>query len=117
HQQRRQKLGETEVKESINYKQRSPWVIIKALMIILWRQGIVRDTRWQFWPYLLGIWKHNPGGVASYLSVCAQIEHFLEYRQIVKDQIEAQLAEFLANEQKLKAQNVESDKKLPVTSV
>jgi hypothetical protein len=30
--------------------------------------------------------------------VCAHNEHFLEYRQIVRDEIEAQLAEFLANE-------------------
>ena len=39
---------------------------------------------------------HNPGGVSSYLSVCAQIEHFFEYRQIVRDEIEAQVPEFLA---------------------
>jgi hypothetical protein len=38
---------------------------------------------------------HNPGGISSYLSVCAQIEHFVEYREIVRDQIEAQVAEFL----------------------
>jgi hypothetical protein len=30
--------------------------------------------------------------------VCAHNEHFLEYRQIVRDEIEAQLAEFLADE-------------------
>ncbi|WP_334729623.1 hypothetical protein [Nostoc sp.] len=33
--------------------------------------------------------------MSSYLAVCAQIEHFLEYRQIVRDEIEAQVAEFL----------------------
>jgi hypothetical protein len=30
--------------------------------------------------------------------VCAHNEHFLEYRQIVRDEIEAQVAEFLASE-------------------
>jgi hypothetical protein len=45
----------------------------------------------------------NPGGVSSYLAVCAQIEHFLEYRGIVREQIGAQVVEFLKDEAKLKA--------------
>jgi hypothetical protein len=52
--------------------------------------------------------------VSSYLGVCAQIEHFLEYRQIVKEQIEAQLAEFLAQDAKLK--QVSEDVRTPVLS-
>ncbi|MHC5833078.1 MAG: B12-binding domain-containing radical SAM protein, partial [Nostoc sp.] len=44
----------------------------------------------------------NPGGVSSYLAVCAQIEHFLEYRQIVRDEIEAQVAGFLEAEARVK---------------
>jgi hypothetical protein len=48
------------------------------------------------------MYKHNPGGVSSYLAVCAQIEHFLEYRQIVRDEIEAQVAEFLEAEARVK---------------
>jgi hypothetical protein len=48
------------------------------------------------------MYKHNPGGISSYLSVCAQIEHFLEYRQIVRDEIEAQVAEFLEAEAQVK---------------
>jgi len=35
--------------------------------------------------------------VCTYLSNCALIEHFIQYRQIVRD-FEAQLAEFLAGE-------------------
>jgi hypothetical protein len=41
--------------------------------------------------------KRYPNVVTSYLSVCAQGEHFLEYRSIVREQIEAQLADYLAN--------------------
>ena len=33
--------------------------------------------------------------------MCAHNEHFLEYRQIVKDEIEAQLAEFQRQEAEL----------------
>ena len=48
------------------------------------------------------MYKHNPSGVSSYLAVCAQIEHFLEYRQIVRDEIEAQVAGFLEAEARVK---------------
>jgi radical SAM superfamily enzyme YgiQ (UPF0313 family) len=76
-------------------------VDLRALLIICWRQGVKRSTRWSFWRYLFGILRHNPGVFDHYLAVCAHNEHFLEYRQIVKDEIEAQLQEFLANEAKL----------------
>jgi len=69
---------------------------LRPLGIILWRQGVVRNTRWTFWPYLWRMYRHNPRGVVSYLTLCAQIEHFLEYREIVKAEIEAQLAAQLA---------------------
>ena len=69
------------------------WVAIRALLIICWRNGVLRRTRWQFWRNLFNMYRHNPGGLSSYLSVCAQLEHFLEYRQIVKEQMEAQLAQ------------------------
>ncbi|HEY9647929.1 MAG TPA: DUF4070 domain-containing protein, partial [Chroococcidiopsis sp.] len=74
------------------------WIDLRALAIVCWRQGIKRETRWKFWHHLFGILKHNPGVFEHYLAVCAHNEHFMEYRQIVKDEIEAQLQEFLANE-------------------
>jgi radical SAM superfamily enzyme YgiQ (UPF0313 family) len=79
------------------------WVVIRAFLTICWRQGAVRSTRWQFWRNLWSMLQVNPGGVSSYLAVCAQIEHFLEYRGIVRQEIETQVAEFLAGEAKLKA--------------
>ena len=74
------------------------WKVLRAFSTICWRQGVLRNTRWQFWRNLWGMYKHNPVGISSYLAVCAQIEHFLEYRQIVRDEIEAQVAEFLKAE-------------------
>ncbi len=70
---------------------------IRALFIICWRQGLKRDTRFQFWRQMFSIIQHNPGVFESYLINCAHIEHFIEYRQIVRDEIEAQLAQYLAN--------------------
>ncbi|MDX2229735.1 MAG: B12-binding domain-containing radical SAM protein [Leptolyngbyaceae cyanobacterium bins.349] len=80
------------------------WTSIRALGIICWRQGVLRKTRWKFWLYLMGIFRHNPQVWQHYLSICAVSEHFLEYRQIVRDQIEAQLAEYLANEVRFQIQ-------------
>ncbi len=73
---------------------------VRALLIICWRQGLKRSTRFQFWRQLFSIIRHNPGVFVPYISNCALIEHFSEYRQIVRDEIEAQVAEFLAGEAK-----------------
>jgi hypothetical protein len=67
---------------------------LRALAIIIWRQGFKRSTRWKFWHHLFSMIRRNPGVWDQYLTVCAHAEHFIEYRQIVRDQIEAQLAEF-----------------------
>jgi radical SAM superfamily enzyme YgiQ (UPF0313 family) len=75
---------------------------LKALAIVVWRQGVKRNTRWKFWHHLFSIIKNNPAVWEHYLTVCAHNEHFLEYRQIVKEQIEAQLAEYLKQEALMK---------------
>jgi radical SAM superfamily enzyme YgiQ (UPF0313 family) len=74
------------------------WTDIKALAIVVWRQGIKRDTRWRFWHHLLGILRQNPAVFEHYLTLCAHNEHFLQYRTIVRQQIEAQLQEYLAGQ-------------------
>jgi radical SAM superfamily enzyme YgiQ (UPF0313 family) len=92
-------LGEaTYPKKGKSAKKKVDWIAIRALLIICWRQGVVRDTRWAFWRNLYNMARLNPGGISSYLSVCAQIEHFVEYREIVRAEIEAQVEEFLRQE-------------------
>jgi radical SAM superfamily enzyme YgiQ (UPF0313 family) len=76
------------------------WIDLRALGIVLWRQGFKRHTRWKFWHHFFSILKHNPTVWEHYLTVCAHNEHFLEYRRIVRDEIEGQLAEFKAREQR-----------------
>jgi radical SAM superfamily enzyme YgiQ (UPF0313 family) len=73
-------------------------VEIRAVLTICWRQGLKRNTRWQFWQQLFSMFQRNPGVVKRYLINCAHIEHFIEYRQIVRDEIEAQLANYLPEE-------------------
>jgi radical SAM superfamily enzyme YgiQ (UPF0313 family) len=77
---------------------------LRALAIVCWRQGVKRETRWKFWHHLFSIMRRNPAVWQHYLIVCAHNEHFLEYRQIVRDEIEAQLAEFKAEEARLEAE-------------
>ena len=79
-------------------------VDLKALAIVIFRQGFKRKTRWKFWFYLFSIIKHNPGVWEHYLTLCAHNEHFLEYRQIVKTEIERQLAEYKAQKAQLSTQ-------------
>lgn len=83
------KLGAPRVKPPFRWPE---WVIVRALLIVIWRQGIRRSTRWAFWHHLVHILLKNPGVVEQYLAVCAHNEHFLEYRDIVRQQIADQLA-------------------------
>ncbi|MGV2831736.1 B12-binding domain-containing radical SAM protein [Myxosarcina sp. GI1(2024)] len=88
------KLGKAKKAQS----SRSWWIDIRALSIILWRQGVLPQTRWQFWRNLVRVIKHKPDQVKYYITLCAYLEHFTEYRSIVRHQIEAQLDEYLANQ-------------------
>lgn len=86
------KLGAPRVKPAFKLPE---WVVVKALLLVFWRQGIKRKTRWKFWHHLVMMLIKNPAVVEQYVTVCAHNEHFLEYRDIVKQQIESQLEEFL----------------------
>jgi len=75
-------------------------VEMKAVLTICWRQGIKRSTRFQFWGQLFSIIRRNPKMFVPYLSNCALLEHFIQYRQSVREEVEAQLAEYLVNKPK-----------------
>ncbi|MBD2462349.1 B12-binding domain-containing radical SAM protein [Oscillatoria sp. FACHB-1407] len=77
---------------------------IRALFVLAWRQGVVRKTRFKFWHHLFSILKNNPGVWNRYLATCAYAEHFLYYRQLVRDNIETQLKEYLEEEARLKTE-------------
>jgi radical SAM superfamily enzyme YgiQ (UPF0313 family) len=66
-----------------------------ALIKIFWRQGVVRETRFKFWINLVKMFKNNRGGVGSYIGTLAYAEHFLTYRESVREQIEKQMAHYL----------------------
>ena len=76
---------------------------IKALLTLCWRQGILGSTRWKFWYNMIRIYLRSPRLVPLYFISCAYIEHFTEYRQMVRDKINAQLAAYLATKQEQEA--------------
>lgn len=75
------------------------WVTIRAFLIVVWRQGMLRKTRLRFWLNLAIMLRRYPAVAANYISVCAQAEHFLDFRQIVRHNIEEQLAAYLEAKQ------------------
>jgi radical SAM superfamily enzyme YgiQ (UPF0313 family) len=89
------KLGAPRAKTAPKLPRRAD---IYALAVIIWRQGFKRSTRWKFWHHLFSIIRHNPANAEHYITVCAHNEHFLEYRQIVRDEITQQLEEFQRQE-------------------
>jgi radical SAM superfamily enzyme YgiQ (UPF0313 family) len=86
-------------------KPRDP-ATVPALLKVVWRQGIVRKTRFAFWHHLWVMARRNPAGVTSYLGLCAYIEHFLPYRELVREQIRTQLAAYLEREGRFAATEV-----------
>jgi radical SAM superfamily enzyme YgiQ (UPF0313 family) len=89
-------------------------VELKALLIIVWRQGIKRNTRLQFWSQLFGILRHNSRVLISYITMCALLEHHIDYRQVVQNEIEGQIADYRAANLKEKSQQIEMNESLVV---
>ncbi len=87
---------------------------LKALLIIFWRQGLKRSTRFQFWVQLVGILRHNPRVLISYVTMCALLEHHIDYRQIVQNEIQGQIAGYRTANLTEKSQQVEMNKSLVV---
>lgn len=90
------KLGEAKNVVS----KRTSWKTIRALALLLWKQGIVARTRFLFWRNLIQVLIKKPRQLEIYLTLCAYLEHFTEYRFIVREQINTQLANYIASKPK-----------------
>ncbi|MBN3926013.1 DUF4070 domain-containing protein [Nostoc sp. NMS4] len=67
------------------------WHKLRLFTIIVWRQGIVRSTRWRFWWQLGAIAFQKPDLLYYYLVALGFGEHFFSFRHEVKVQLETQL--------------------------
>jgi hypothetical protein len=72
-------------------------ILVRALCVVVWRQGVMRPSRDAFWKNLWLVKRANPERFATYLAICAQAEHFIPLTRIITREMEAQIAE-LANE-------------------
>jgi hypothetical protein len=65
---------------------------------VAWHQGIRRaETRVQFWRQLFRVLIRKPKLFDLYISMCAEGEHFFEYRVLAKERIGAQVKELALN--------------------
>ena len=90
-------MGEPRHEETFKVKRGKRLQGMKAGAKLIFRQGLLRKTRFKFWKYLLQIKKHKPGLLETYLTACAFFEHFGEYRQVIKAEISQQLESHLQN--------------------
>ena len=74
------------------------WKNIRALGLILGKQGVLASTRWKFWRNLIQVLVRKPQQIETYLTLCAFLEHFTEYRSIVREQIYTQLEQYQATQ-------------------
>jgi hypothetical protein len=65
--------------------------LLRGLLIICWRQGVVRETRWRFWLHLVQIALLHPQALNDYLWLLMLNEHFIDYQACVRDQVQQQL--------------------------
>jgi radical SAM superfamily enzyme YgiQ (UPF0313 family) len=87
------KLGAVKNAKSL----RPSWKTIRALSLLLWKQGVIAQTRWLFWRNLIQVLIQKPRQLEIYMTLCAYLEHFTEYRFIVREQINTQLANYVAS--------------------
>lgn len=65
--------------------------IVQLLLVVVWRQGVVRETRLRFWIQLFAILLRKPQLTAEYLMTLCVGEHYFAYRHEVKAKLRSQL--------------------------
>jgi hypothetical protein len=65
---------------------------VRMFGAICWRQGVLRNTRLQFWWQLLVMAILKPQLLYDYITTLGVGEHFFSYRHQVRAQLESQLA-------------------------
>lgn len=66
--------------------------LIRGVLILCWRQGVLRETRWLFWKRLAQISFNHGQILDEYLWLLMLNEHFIDYQVVIQDQVKQQLA-------------------------
>ena len=67
---------------------------IRALLVIIWRHGVLRNSRGAFWSAVFDLYRANGLALPRFLISCAHFEHFYTYRAHVEKEIQKQLSQF-----------------------
>ena len=66
---------------------------IRAIVTILWRQGVRARCRRQFWTQLIGMGWQNPSRIVQYFTACVMGEDLSYMRQVVREKVTAIIKE------------------------
>ena len=66
-------------------------IMLKTISQLLWKYGVTLKTRSKFWFHVWSLLRQYPDWVVPYIMSCTNLEHFLEYRETVRDRIGQQL--------------------------
>jgi radical SAM superfamily enzyme YgiQ (UPF0313 family) len=66
---------------------------IRAIVTILWRQGVRASYRRQFWTQLIGMGWQNPSRLVQYFTACVMGEDLAYMRQVVREKVAAIIKE------------------------
>jgi hypothetical protein len=64
---------------------------LRAVLIVLAKQGIIYSSRRKFWKYLFRALTEFPWYLNRYLTYCLMAEHYFEYRQTIKSALTIQM--------------------------
>ncbi len=67
------------------------WTDVRALLIVIWRQGVIRDTRIRFWRALAKMARTNPDVMEQFLVTLATTSTSSSTRVVTRE-IQEQLA-------------------------
>ncbi len=65
---------------------------LRGLMVVLWRNGVKRPTRGLFWSCFTDVLRKNRQAIFPFLQYFFQFEHFHKFRDVIRDDITAELA-------------------------
>ena len=65
----------------------------RAFAVVAWRQGLARPTQGLFWRRLGWMLRHRPARAATYLAVCAHLEHLMPFAEKTAAALRARIAE------------------------
>jgi radical SAM superfamily enzyme YgiQ (UPF0313 family) len=68
---------------------------LRAVVITLFRRGVLDSSRWTFWKYLYKAWRAYPDRFTNFLASCITAEHYYQFRHTIKEKLTQQWGEIV----------------------